>query len=921
MRSSSRVTKSAVRLNCEALEDRLTPTAAYALIPTSNSLIEFDTANPAIVNPPIAVTGLAGGENLVGIDVRPQNGFLYGLAYTSANGGSVELYAISGRTGVATSLSGAAVQFSDAAGAAVPITGANFGFDFNPSADRIRVVTDTGMNFRINPNNGALVDGDVNTGGTQPDGMQSGGTMASAAAYTNSSPNSTATPAPTTTLYVLDATSISLYIQSNPNGGTETLVAPITLNGQPLDFTAVNGFDIPSSVTVAQDNAAATGAAFASLTTTATGTHLYSIELSTGVATDLGAIGMGTVPYNGLALLSQQPGTGTAGTPLIGVVPNGIFGLPNLARFNSTAATANGSTLFPLNGVTSGETIVGIDFRPQTGQLIGLGINTANQNTTTPPTATLYLIDPQTGTNGNPTVTVLTPVTFAAGTQLPAPTNGGNYGFDFNPTVDRIRLVTSTGQNFRLDPNNGTVTPDTAISGGTTTLDDVAYTNSFGQTLGTMNPTTLYGLDSASDSLYRFNSPNGGTTVLVGAITVNGTAIDFTAVNGFDIPAGVNVATSNAAVTSGFGFAALTVGGASSLYRIDLTTGAATNLGTIGNGNNIFGALAAADTPAGTITFGAATYTAAEGVGNAAVTLTRTGGTSGSVTVTVAVTGGTATAGSDFTAGPYMVTFADGATTATLNIPITDDATVESSETILLALSAPTNTAVIGAQAATTLTITDNDTAPPVTPPAPGAQGYVDRLFRAILNRPVDPSGQQTYNDQLANGVPRATVVSEILNSLEGRLQSINGLYRLYLGREVDQAAAINFINNNVPLFQVTTTIIGSQEYFNRNGGTNDGFLTAVFRDLLGRPIDASGRDTFTTALQSATSRGQVAANILTSTEGAGRVVNLLFNRFLRRNADDGAITSFVPFFQQTRSIENVIIAIGSSDEFFQQTT
>ena len=77
------------------------------------------------------------------------------------------------------------------------------------------------------------------------------------------------------------------------------------------------------------------------------------------------------------------------------------------------------------------------------------------------------------------------------------------------------------------------------------------------------------------------------------------------------------------------------------------------------------------------------------------------------------VTGGTATQGVDFPAGPYTVTFPDGATGVTLNLPITDDRAVEGTEFFTLALSAPT-AGGLGAQTTTTVTIADNDVLQPV---------------------------------------------------------------------------------------------------------------------------------------------------------------------------------------------------------------
>ena len=76
------------------LEDRSVPATAFAL--SGSNLLRFDTDNPAAALAPVAVTGVAAGETLVGMDVRPQNGQLYALASDGA--GKVHLYAVSSRT-------------------------------------------------------------------------------------------------------------------------------------------------------------------------------------------------------------------------------------------------------------------------------------------------------------------------------------------------------------------------------------------------------------------------------------------------------------------------------------------------------------------------------------------------------------------------------------------------------------------------------------------------------------------------------------------------------------------------------------------------------------------------------------------------------------------------------------------------------
>ena len=92
-----------------------------------------------------------------------------------------------------------------------------------------------------------------------------------------------------------------------------------------------------------------------------------------------------------------------------------------------------------------------------------------------------------------------------------------------------------------------------------------------------------------------------------------------------------------------------------------------------------------------------------------AITLVRTDGSDGEVSITVTPSDGTATAGDDFNPTPVVVPFADGQIEATVTIDIVDDDIVEGDETVNLTLSDPTDGATLGAQDTAVLTIIDND--------------------------------------------------------------------------------------------------------------------------------------------------------------------------------------------------------------------
>ncbi len=112
----------------------------------------------------------------------------------------------------------------------------------------------------------------------------------------------------------------------------------------------------------------------------------------------------------------------------------------------------------------------------------------------------------------------------------------------------------------------------------------------------------------------------------------------------------------------------------------------------------------------GTLAFSAAEFQVNEdGTPIIAVTVTRTNGSSGTVGATISLSDGTATAPADYDNTNITVNFADGETTKTVVIPITNDTLVESNETINLALGNPTGGATLGAQNTAILTIQDDD--------------------------------------------------------------------------------------------------------------------------------------------------------------------------------------------------------------------
>lgn len=525
------------------------PGTGLYLLTNDNSLSSVCESLPNAFSPPLALTGLAPGDNLVAIEVRPQNQRLYGLAINSG-ANTLKLYHISPETGTAVAVGGPQ-SLSDGVNP-ITLSAPRYDIDFSPVADRLRVVNSNGLNFRMNPNTGDCLDGSPVLAGENPDASLQGGTAsADGVAYTNNDPLTAST-----TSYAIDSTTDALYILNPANAGQMVSASAVTLNGNPLNFSAARGFDIAP---------ATSGSAYALLTISGI-TSLYSVNLSNGAAT-LVATPSGFSVVS-LAVRTQIP----MATALESSGANLV-----LFRADNPATTAT----VLVGALNAGETLVGIDFRPATGQMMGLGVNP------TADTASLYLIEPKSGA-----VSLIgTPggISFTSGGVTDLPPIAIGYGFDFNPTVDRIRVVAGSGLNFRVNPVTGapaSVNPDGEISGGSTVATAAAYTNSYANMSGV---TTLYTLDSSSNSLWIQNPPNNGTQTLQKVVKVNGATLDFTAANGFDITADGGTVANNSQASPGYGWAALTVSGTARLYRINLMSGDATLKGLIGGGTPLAG--------------------------------------------------------------------------------------------------------------------------------------------------------------------------------------------------------------------------------------------------------------------------------------------------------------------------------------------
>ena len=438
---------------------------------SAGSLMQIaDASMPGMVGTSLPITGITTGQSLVGIDYRPNTGELYGLGYNNllplAN---AQLYVINSVSGVATPI-GSAISLA--------LGTMGIGFDFNPTVDRIRVVAENGANYRLHPTTGALVATDGNLAFASTDPNASVTPAIAACAYTNSYIGSEAT-----TLFDYDKTLNILASQIPPNNGTLN-----TIGSSSIVSTGSNlGMDIYFNP-ITKTNTAYLNAKVGGMN------NLYRVNTATGAASIVGAIGTGTTDIREIAVKIDRN--------IPAVYPGRLlYGLTkvnrNLVKFSSDNPELI-RELLPITGLTAGQMLVGMDVRPLDLNLYALGYHDTTR------TYQLYSINTITGA----AMAVGSPGKINLGM-------GQKIGFDFNPTVDRIRVVSTNDSNFRLNPITGTLAAtDTSLSynasdinaGKNPNVSSVAYTNSYKGTTST----AMFGLDDSLNSFIQVTPPNQG---------------------------------------------------------------------------------------------------------------------------------------------------------------------------------------------------------------------------------------------------------------------------------------------------------------------------------------------------------------------------------------------------------------------------
>jgi hypothetical protein len=222
-------------------------------------------------------------------------------------------------------------------------------------------------------------------------------------------------------------------------------------------------------------------------------------------------------------------------------------------------------------------------------------------------------------------------------------------------------------------------------------------------------------------------------------------------------------------------------------------------------------------------------------------------------------------------------------------------------------VAAVTSTATITPAATTTTTSTPE-------------QRFVANIYHDLLGRTAEAAGLAYWSGQLDSGLTRGQFIADVQHSGEYLQDVVNSLYQHYLHRSAEPSvlgADVNLLAGGLTDEQLASVLVGSNEYFALHGGTNDGFLEALFEDTLQRPIDAGAKAALEQPLAGGVSRAQVAAVVFGSHEYHLDMVNSYYTDLLARPADPVGVGYWGNQLDTGTTDEQVFAAIAASDEFF----
>lgn len=202
----------------------------------------------------------------------------------------------------------------------------------------------------------------------------------------------------------------------------------------------------------------------------------------------------------------------------------------------------------------------------------------------------------------------------------------------------------------------------------------------------------------------------------------------------------------------------------------------------------------------------------------------------------------------------------------------------------------------------------------------PSATDYISSLYVNFLNRAPSQTELNSYLLLINQGTSSSAIAEMFVNSPEFINRQTRSDYEVLLGREPTDAELQSWLTmrqNGLSERDQTAAFLASDEFFARQGGTTQGWLNAVYFDVLRRGIDSAGQATYgALPMQSATIRAQATASIVFSSEASSELVGQAYFGLLHRAADLQGLDFWTGQLNTGLPVSEMLVAFASSPEY-----
>ncbi len=199
---------------------------------------------------------------------------------------------------------------------------------------------------------------------------------------------------------------------------------------------------------------------------------------------------------------------------------------------------------------------------------------------------------------------------------------------------------------------------------------------------------------------------------------------------------------------------------------------------------------------------------------------------------------------------------------------------------------------------------------------------FLNQVYINSVGRPATLDELDFYRTQLAIGVPRHKVVVRIVTSPDGQANAVTTVYRTFLRREPTFREVVRGLQSQKKAqgFGAEIDVLGSHEYYqSQGGGTINGFLTALYQDVLGTAIPASAQARLTRQLRQGVSRASVASSLVLSQPGKSAFVSFLYQQFFGTTPTTQQRARSVGLLNRGGRVDQLVSDLLSSNDFYDQ--